>query len=438
MFPANNNAFYDDYYTQYNTLYNNNMNPTTSSNPQPRLSLDSGLGLTNDSFYSTDLNETQLMDITAATASDASTSFQSGPLECSPPTKWARVRTPPNRKRTARQNTKQEDLPPNFNVFSPPSNKKVRKMFSSPTNTMKTPESLRKSIRISSPSPFKVTFSKTPLKLSNNENVTGIHIGRSGTYYNKKVTGSASKRCLLPSKPDGFTFLGSPNSDVLDVPMETVFEGLGDLPTATPSKINAALEVGDDSMDYHQYAGIIESGSALSRYTYSSGPLLESHMRNVKSTPIVRTASRNLLKTNKDTFNVEPTKQINSFNKVVAEAPSNPDKMKEPFMKEQSVKPKRKSSKESVIQKTKEKEMKNWKITPFETPKKEVPLYSGRWLVISTGRTLAQQELFTDAKDFFQTHRPTNPDSETAGSARRIPTIARVTLFNHRYRSHRF
>lgn len=163
---------FPDFYTKYNT----NMAPTTSTfNAQPRLSLDSGLGLTNDSFYSTDLNETHLMDISAG---NASTSFQSQPppqLESSPPTKWARIRTPPNRKKKiSHEGPNQEALPPGFNLFSPPSRKKIKTAFSSPPpKSMKTPDSLRKSIRISSPSPFKVTFSKTPLKLSNNENVTG-------------------------------------------------------------------------------------------------------------------------------------------------------------------------------------------------------------------------------------------------------------------------
>ncbi|CAO4374612.1 unnamed protein product [Caenorhabditis nigoni] len=421
MFPADNNAFYDDYYTQYN----NNMNPTTSFNSQPRLSLDSGLGLTNDSFCSTDLNETHLMDITAATASDASTSFQSsGPLEHSPPTKWARIRTPPNRKRTSRD--------PVFNFFSPPSQKKIRTMFSSPTKLIKTPESLRKSIRISSPSPFKVTFSKTPLKLSNNENVTGIHIGRSGTYYNKRVTGSASKRCLLPSKPDGFTLLGSPNSDVLDIPMEDKFEEFGDFPSTTPSKINPDLfEVSNDSMDYHQYAGMIETGSFLNKYTHSSGPLLATtHFRSTN--PIVRSASRNLLKSNSDTFQVEPKKSqtLPSIKAELEEIPS----FSSAKPKKSKVKPKQKSVKRDQLRQTKEKEMKDWKLVPFETPKKEASLYSGRWLVISTGRTLAQKELFSDAKDFFKTHPPSTPEP-TPMPLRRTPAIARVTLFKNRYRS---
>lgn len=410
------------------------MNPTTSFNPQPRLSLDSGLGLTNDSIYSTDLNETHLMDISAATASDASTSFQSGPLEHSPPTKWARIRTPPNRKRAVRDNVKQEELPPGFNFFSPPSQKKIRSIFSSPAKTMKTPESLRKSIRISSPSPFKVSFSKTPLKLSNNENVTGIHIGKTGTYYNKKITGSASKRCFLPSKPDGFTFLCSPNSDVLDIPIETDLSGFGNLPSETPTKINAALEVGDDSMDYHQYAGMIETGSFLNKYTHSSGPLIESHMRNVQSGPIVRTASRNLLKSNKETFDSEPRKlnQLPCVKTQVMEDAVSPIKFKKT-----KPKPKTKSVKREILRETKEKEMKDWKSVPFETPRKEAPLYSGRWLVISTGRTLAQQELFSDAKDFFRAHPSSIPQPIAMSSTpkQRIPTIARVTLFKNRYRS---
>lgn len=414
------------------------MDPTTSSfNPQPRLSLDSGLGLTNDSFYSSDLNETQLMNISAATSSDTSTSFQSGPLESSPPTKWARVRTPPNRKRIAQESQERADvLPPGFNPFSPPSRKKVHTMFSSPSKSMKTPESLRKSIRISSPSPFKVTFSKTPLKLSNNENVTGIHIGRSGTFYNKKVIGSASKRCLLPSKPDGFTFLGSPNSDVLDLPLLTAFEGLEDLPTETPNKINAALEIGDDSMDYHEYAGMIETGALLRSYTNSSGPLLENPLRNLRSIPIVRTASRNLLKSNKEILDIEVSKTPSLVEPVNPKRPSTPEKpARISSKKEQSIKSKQKSTKEAVWKVAKEKQMKDWKSMPFETPKKEVPLFSGRWLVISTGRTLAQQELFSDAKDFFQKHPATNTEPKEISSTRRIPTIARLTLFKHRYGS---
>lgn len=408
------------------------MNPPTSLNPQPRLSLDSGLGLTNDSFYSSDLNETHLMDVSAVTASDASTSFQSGPLESSPPTKWARVRTPPNRKRTVRGEAKQ-NLLPGFNIFSPPSQKKIRSMLSSPPKTIKTPESLRKSIRISSPSPFKVTFSKTPLKLSNNENVTDIHIGRSGTFYNKNITGSASKRCLLPSKPDGFTFLGSPNSDVLDVPLQSSFDGFGDLPTETPTKINAALEIGDDSMDYHQYAGMIETGSFLNEYTHSSGPLLENHMKNIKCVPFTRTASRNLLKSNKETFNVE-TEKVQMSEKKVVQHQTSLEIVKALSPEESSMNLKQKSAKEAVLREAKEKEMKNWKLAPFETPKKEIPLYSGRWLVISTGRTLAQQELFSDAKDFFRTHPAPNPYPQAVSPQQRIPTIARVTLFKHLYR----
>lgn len=424
MFPVdNNNGFYHDYYT---TQYNNNMNPTTSFNPHPRLSLDSGLGLTNDSIYSSDLNETHLMDLSAT---DASTSIQSGPLEHSPPTKWARIRTPPNRKRSVQHNIKQEELPPGFNFFSPPSQKKMRSIFSSPT---KTPEALRKSIKISSPSPFKVSFSKTPLKLSNNENVTGIHIGRTGAYYNKKVTGSASKRCFLPSKPDGFTFLGSPNSDV-HMPMDTDYTGFGHL-SETPNKINAALEVGDDSMDYHQYARMIENGSFLNRYTHSSGPLIE--MGNVQSGPIVRTASRNLLKSNKETFDVEPKKitQQASVKTEVFETPVTPVKSKKGRSKSKA-----KNVKGELLRETKEKEMKDWKLVPFETPKKEAPLYSGRWLVISTGRTLAQQELFSDAQDFFRTHSSSVPAPKPVPPLpkQRIPTIARVTLFKHRYRSFR-
>lgn len=217
--------YFSDFYTQYDM----GMKPTTSASTQPRLSLDSGIGLANDSFFSTDLSESQLMDISAATASDASFGIQSGPLESSPPTKWARVRTPPNRKKLLNV-AKKDEQSPEFGLFTPPNRKRVRSIFASPTNSMKTPESLRKSIRISSPSPFKVTFSKTPLKLSNNENVTGeslhslvlkkkklnlgFHIGKNGAYYNKKVNGSASKRCLLQARPDGFTILGSPNSDV--------------------------------------------------------------------------------------------------------------------------------------------------------------------------------------------------------------------------------
>ncbi|CAL2040974.1 unnamed protein product [Caenorhabditis brenneri] len=433
MFSSDSNAFHNDFYPDYNT-----MNPTTSSyNTQPRLSLDSGLGLTNDSFYSSDFNETQLMDISAATASDSSTSFQSGPLECSPPTKWARIRTPPNRKRISREEEKNQALPPGFNPFSPPSKKKVKAMFSSPLKTLKTPESLRKSIRISSPSPFKVTFSKTPLKLSNNENVTGIHIGRSGTYYNKKVTGSGSKRCLLPSKPDGFTILGSPNSDVLNVPLQTSFEKFEGLPVETPTKINTSLEDINDSMDYHEYAGMIEHGSFLTKYTNSSGPLLQNPLRNFKSIPIVRTASRNLLKSSKEVFGCDSKKQIIS-NRL--EAPVVPERQKAIVpKKEQSMKPKQQSSKEEVWRETKKKEMSDWKATPFETPKKEVPLYSGRWLVISTGRTLAQQELLTDAKSFFRKHKPTiSATPNVVSTNRKIPTIARVTLFKHQYRSLHF
>ncbi|CDH93007.1 T-cell defective protein 2 [Caenorhabditis elegans] len=413
------------------------MAPTTSTfNAQPRLSLDSGLGLTNDSFYSTDLNETHLMDISAG---NASTSFQSQPppqLESSPPTKWARIRTPPNRKKKiSHEGPNQEALPPGFNLFSPPSRKKIKTAFSSPPpKSMKTPDSLRKSIRISSPSPFKVTFSKTPLKLSNNENVTGIHIGRSGTYYNKQVTGSASKRCLLPSKPDGFTFLGSPgNSDVLDFPLQTTFEGFGDLDT--PAKINAALEVNnDDSMDYYQYAGMIETSSSLATYTNSTGPLVENHARNLKSVPISRTASRNLMKISRKSVE-EPVPEPQAVHvEPVIEKPTKISAKKE---KEQ----KKSAAKEAALKEAKEKEMRIWKLAPFETPKKEVPLYSGRWLVISTGRTLAQQELFSDAKSFFKANPPPAPRApqapELASGPRRIPTIQRVTLFKHRYRSPR-
>uniref|UniRef100_A0A1I7TVP7 Uncharacterized protein n=1 Tax=Caenorhabditis tropicalis TaxID=1561998 RepID=A0A1I7TVP7_9PELO len=430
MFSTGNNAFYNNFYTDCD-----HMNPTTSSfNPSARLSLDSGFGSTNDSVYSSDLNESHLMDVSATTASDASTSFQSGPLDSSPPTKWARVRTPPNRKKIARVDDQTSALPSGLNPFSPPSRKKIKALFSSPAKDMKTPESLRKSIRISSPSPFKITFSKTPLKLSNNENVTGIHIGRSGTYYNKKVTGSASKRCLLPSKPDGFTFLGSPNSDVLDVPLQTNFNGLGDLPTETPTKINASLESGYDSMDYHEYAGMIEAGNFLSKYTYSSGPLLANPLNNAKSIPVVRSASRNLLKSNKETFGINTKKQQSPSNKKEVLKCHMSGKAKKLVSKKEQMK-KRQSAKEVLWREAKEKEMKDWKVTPFETPKKEVPLYSGRWLVISTGRTLAQQELFSDAKEFFRKHTPAVSEPTVAPSARRIPTIARVTLFKHRYRS---
>uniref|UniRef100_A0A8R1I3V4 Uncharacterized protein n=1 Tax=Caenorhabditis japonica TaxID=281687 RepID=A0A8R1I3V4_CAEJA len=426
MFSADNSDYYNDFYTEYNT----NEKATTSKNVQPRLSLDSGLGLTNDSFYS-DFNEHQL-DITAANSSNANFSFQSDHLEASPPTKWARVRTPPNRKK-----------PPTVDstgLFSPPSRKRIKTMFSSPTSLMKSPESVNKSIRISSPSPFKVTYSKTPLKLSNNENVTGIHIGRTGTYYNKKGSGSASKRCLLTARPDGFTFLGSPNSDVLDFPLQSASDVFGTLPSETPNKINKALETGDDSMDYHQYAGMIETG----RFHMFSKSTNEENLK--KSVPIIRTASRNLLKRakEKESTAIIPHLPLIPMIKEEITDPEFQTEIEQSKKVSFTAKPlprKKQSVKDAQLQEEKRKEVMAWRATPFETPKKDVPLYSGRWLVISTGRTPAQQELFSDAKRFLRSHPRTSSSSSSMPSVsklpqrRRVPTISRVTLFKHRYQS---
>ncbi|CAI2351323.1 unnamed protein product [Caenorhabditis sp. 36 PRJEB53466] len=432
--------YYDDLYTQYNM----NMKATTSASTNPRLSLDSGIGLTNDSFYSTDLNESQLMDLSASTASDTTYVFKSGPLEFSPPTKWARVRTPPNRKKSTAAGNR-EETNSDINLFTPPSRKRVRS-FMSPTGSLRTPDSLRKSIRISSPSPFKVTISKTPLKLSNNENVTGFHIGKTGTYYNKTVSGSASKRCLLHARPDGFTDLKSPNSDVLDLPLEADFDDFGLLfPIITPEKSNKVFESTDDAMDYHQYAGMIENGtynSCPASAPVLSVPLASSREEPVsKSTPLARTASRNLLKTNKESFAIvthhplpNVQKEAEHMNLLRAEAAKSKTELVQNKLPSQL---KKQSVKDEMVREAKEKEMQRWKKTPFETPKKELPLYSGRWLVISTGRTLAQQELLSDARNFFRTHRPSPSLSALpkAPVARRIPTIARVTLFKHHYRT---
>ncbi|CAB3409992.1 unnamed protein product [Caenorhabditis bovis] len=176
-------SYCDGLYDPKKSIEHCNLNVTGSS--RSRLSLDSGISLGNDSLLSQTDESLVLSDSSIFSAPEKK--------EEELPATWARITTPPNRKVALKGNTPDATLSP----------ASERAKFSA---NLQTPKSLRNIFGISSPSSIKIKVSKTPLKLSNEENVAGYRFTgpQDITEINSRpvlrcigIT-SGSKRCLVP------------------------------------------------------------------------------------------------------------------------------------------------------------------------------------------------------------------------------------------------
>lgn len=158
---------------------------------------------------------------------------------------------------------------------------------------------------------------------------------------------------------------------VLNYPLETAFDGFDLFSLETPEKSNTEMDTNDHSMDYHQYAGMIERG-------YNTIPSVPKrpNLENVRDepTPIVRSASRNLLK---ESFAIVTHHPLSAVGSSIASQSVDPH-LKDAPKKVLQAHANKQSVKEEILREAKEKEMSPWRTTPFVTPKKKVPLVS--WL----------------------------------------------------------
>ncbi|CAI5447074.1 unnamed protein product [Caenorhabditis angaria] len=351
--------------------------PSTSSSSSSaknhnRLSLDSGIGQDDTSFEdSANLSSFQDTSFTQNQSIIGSTSSES------PPTKWARISTTP---------PKTDDFfQKHTSIFSPPSN---RQRLAG--GTLRTPKSSSSgiSIRLSTPSPFRVTISKTPLKLSNNQNVSDFQIGK-----NRVFSTSTSKRCVFPEEEEFLNLSRQPQKGLLNV----AFEGFNELPIMTPSKLNEALECG---LELDQ--GIImeeERDLNLPSTSYSAPPIYEDPMFNpflpAASPPKPPQKSSLQILDNPQSFAIITRGPLYS-------SPSSSD-----FNGPQQPRLGPKTKKVTIITPSEEENLENraakrkireeieeWRNVAFLTPEKDLAVNSPQWIAISTGRSLAQRQLF--------------------------------------------